>query len=143
MIRVKIKQTFVFIIGLFISTLLYSQTGNYDSIVINGRIIKSKILQKDWNSRYGNSGNKTYQLYWLEFTLQTDSVTIQPAGINIKLPGTLFFKTPSSGLLSELQPYHEIKAKDFVTITFQQQYLEQFIRKESEAILISKIKLLT
>jgi hypothetical protein len=139
---VKIKQAFVFITGLFISAFLYSQSGNQDTVLVSGRVSKTEILQKDWNSRYGNSGNKTYPLYWLEFTLQTDSVTFLPVGKNIKLPDRLVFKTPSSGLWSELQPYREIRVKDVVVITFQLQYLEQFIRKESEAILIKKITLL-
>jgi hypothetical protein len=135
------KKWVVFIWGLFVILNAFAQAEATDTVTVSGRISKIEALQKDWNSGNGVSGEKNYQIYWLEFTLPTAGMTGMPATGAARLPANLVFASPSSGLWSELEAYRHCKVKDTVSITFKRKYLEQFISMEKDCILINKISL--
>jgi hypothetical protein len=135
------KKLGVFICLLFVAFIVFAQTEATDTITISGRISKIEALQKDWNATNGVSGEKIYQIYWMEFTLPTDSMTGLPASLANNLPSYLVFASPSSGLWSELDHFRRFKIKDKVTIIMSIEALNQFMHNEKRNILVSNIKL--
>jgi hypothetical protein len=56
------------------------------------------------------------------------------------LPKSVSFRTGSSGYWSYLDHYRKFKVNDVVAVTVVSEYLQQFINKDRENILIDKIK---
>jgi len=110
-----------------------AQVNTKDTVNICGKITRVQILQKDW----GNS-DKLKQIYWVEITLEPDS--IQTISKVITLPQRITFKSPSSGYMAKLNHFRGFKEKDRVSITIISEYLEQFINKAMESVPISEIK---
>jgi hypothetical protein len=109
-------------------------------VIVTGKISKVEILQKDWNALDGHAGEKIYHIYWLEFTLPTDTMDIRPAIVNVKMPKRLVFKSPSSGLLSELELYRSFTVKDRVEIKLRLTDLTAFINNETGNIALLSIR---
>jgi hypothetical protein len=134
------KKTTLFLAGLLFAMIGIAQSGISDTLFISGRISKIETLQKDWNASNGNSGEKIYHIYWLKFTIPTDTIDVQPSGSVGKLPPVLVFSSPSSGLFSELEAYRHFNEKDKVVIKVRKDDLNQFIMYKTGDIMILSIR---
>lgn len=134
------KKTTLFFAGLLFAMIVKAQSGISDTLFISGRISKIETLQKDWNAGNAKSGEKIYHIYWMKFTMPTDTIDVQPSGFTGKLPHVLVFNSPSSGLFSELEAYRHFSENDKVVIKVRTDDLNQFIMNKRGDIMILSIR---
>ncbi len=134
------KLITVFILGLLLTSAVFAQSGTTDTVVVSAKISKIEMLQKDWNASDGHAGEKIYHIYWMEFTLSTDTLEISPADLNMKMPQHLVFKSPCSGLLSELELYRSFTVNDKVEIKLRLADLTAFIHNETRNMALLSIR---
>lgn len=119
------------------------QKDTLNSIVVKGYIKNIQILIKDWES-----GSKVYHIYWVEITLDMDTSSLRKLSFSLdkktidSIPKSLIFTSNTSGFRHDLDSFEKFEIGKTVNIQTEKIYINQFIKKERESILIDKINLL-